>query len=345
MLNRPTINLQLFSLEMATFLNAGLSIHEALDLLAQRLKSPNERSFAGNLRDAILRGNRLSDAIEELGANQSAVLVALVRSAEQSGRVPAAFERFASYRQRLLEAQRKIATAMIYPVILVIAGLGVLAFLLLYVIPRFSQVYSDVDRDLPMASQWLMLWGEWVSAHPQTVMAMGICAVIGFCLVVFVARARQELLELLLGVSFVQPQRRSFELGRFYYTVGLLLDSGLPMLEAVQLSVGVLGSRYKAAYQMLISQIELGNPLADSLEAAGLSTDIAARLVKSGEGAGSVSTMLSRCGLIHEEDTWRQLERFTKIFEPVGMIVLGVLIGGLVVLMYLPIFELTQAID
>ena len=344
-LGRRTLDLQLFSFEMSTFLKAGLSISEALALLMNRLRSPLERQFATALHESILEGHSLSDSLERLGGPLADVLVALVRSAEQSGQVPMAFERFAAYRERLVQAQRKIVTALIYPMLLVSVGLVVITFLLLYIVPRFASVYGELERDLPWASSLMVRWGTWVSTHPRTIRAI-LVVLIGFIAALIVSpQLRRDVVEAGLGVSFVRDIRRDFDLGKFYYTVSLLLESGLPALQAVALSRDVLGPRYASAHHLLVQFIESGQSLSDALQQSGLSTDIAERLVRSGEGSGSMSTMLRHCAMIHEEDTWRFLERFTRGFEPISTVVLGLVIGGLVVLMYLPIFELSQAIE
>jgi general secretion pathway protein F len=344
-LRRRPLDLQLFSFEMSTFLKAGLSVAEALALLINRLRSPTERHFASLLHEKILAGHPLSDSLEKLLGAQADVLVALVRSAEQSGKVPLAFERFAAYRERLLQAQRKIVTALIYPALLVLVGVMVIGFLLLYIVPRFASVYGELERDLPWASHLMVTWGGWVSSHPSTIFTF-----VGAILILVASLAlyphwRREIVEMGLSIYVVKDIRRDFDLGKFYYTISLLLDTGLPALQAIDLCKDVLGPRYGNAHQLLVEKIQSGQNLSEALKDAGLSTDIAERLLRSGEGSGSMSTMLRHCSTIHEDDTWRFLDRFTRAFEPICTVVLGVIIGGLVVLMYLPIFELSQAID
>jgi general secretion pathway protein F len=339
------IDLQLFSMEMATFLRAGLSVPEAIDLLQRRLSKTEDRSFAQGLYTAISAGKSLSVALEEIVPNSGEILIALIRSSEQSGLVTQAFERFATYKDRVTQAKRKLFTAMIYPTLLVIIGFSVVLFLLLYVVPKFADVYASLDSNLPWASTLLLQWGQFIGDHPRALIVSLACLL---CLIVALTQSsdlRTEVLNGLLSFGFARAVRRDFELGRFYYTLSLLLTSGLSITKAIELSKDVLGRKYLQAHTLLLTSIYQGLPLSESLKKADLATDVADRLIKSGENSGSVSAMLEHAAMIHEDDTWRTLERFTKIFEPISMVILGLMIGAIVVLMYLPIFELSQAFE
>jgi general secretion pathway protein F len=339
------VDLQLFSMEMATFLRAGLSLPEAIELLKRRLSRANDRNLAENLFTSISEGKSLSLALEQSTGPEANVLVALVRSSEQSGLVAEAFERFSNYQERLTQARRKLVTAMIYPSLLVVVGCAVVLFLLLYVVPKFADVYSSLDSNLPWASALLLRWGQFIGAHP-TALLISVAAVVGFFVIAFQSRTlRDELTNMVLSVGLAKKIRKEFELGRFYYTMSLLLGSGLPITKAIELSRDVLGLRHFDAHKQLLGLINQGLPLSEALHQSLLSTDVADRLVRSGENSGAVNKMLEHAARIHEDDTWRTLERFTRIFEPVSMVVLGLLIGAIVVLMYLPIFELSQAFE
>jgi general secretion pathway protein F len=340
-----SIDLQLFAMEMGTFLRTGLSIPEAVDLMQRRLPKADDRKFAAALYDSISAGKSLSIALEETAPQSATVLVALVRSSEQSGLVAEAFEQFATYKDRITQAKRKLITAMIYPTLLVLVGLSVVAFLLLYVVPQFAGVYASLDTELPWASTLLLRWGEFIGDHPRALVVVGVALALLLIVVSQSPSTRAEILDSLLAIGPAKTLRREFELGRFYYTLSLLLNSGLSITHAIELSKHVLGKQYFASHTGLLDAINSGLPLSESLKQSNLATEIAERLLKSGESSGSVSTMLEHAAKIHEDDTWRTLERFTKIFEPVSMVILGLLIGAIVVLMYLPIFELSQAFD
>jgi general secretion pathway protein F len=340
-----TVDLQLFAMEMATFLRAGLSIPEAIDLMQRRLPKVEDRKFASALYDGIAAGKSLSIAIEETAPRSTSVLVALVRSSEQSGLVAEAFERFAIYKDRITQAKRKLITAMIYPTLLIVVGLGVVSFLLLYVVPQFAGVYANLGTNLPWASLLLLQWGQFISSHPRALLVLGAALIIVIVVLVQSSSSRAEAMNSILSIGPAKKLRREFELGRFYYTLGLLLTSGLSITNAIALAKDVLGKTYDKSHATLLDGINRGLPLSESLKSADLSTEIAERLLKSGESSGSVSKMLEHAAKVHEDDTWRTLERFTKIFEPVSMVILGLLIGAIVVLMYLPIFELSQAFE
>jgi general secretion pathway protein F len=341
---RKSVDYQLFSLEMATFLRAGLSISDALLMLSERMRASLERTFAAKLLESIQEGKGLSASLESATDGKADVLIALVRSSEQTGQVPEAFERYSAYQQRLASASKKIITALLYPVILIVVGTAIASFLLFYIVPKLSAVYGDLNQELPWASAQLIAWGQWVSLHPTFVRVFFALIVLFFLGFAFSSRFRGQLVHTVLSMHWIKGFRLQFILGRFYYTVSILLGSGLPMLRALELAGDVLGDSLKSQHLALVGSIKSGLTLSEALDSSGLLTSVGRRLIQSGEKSGAVGEMLSHTAKIHEDDTWQILERFARTFEPLCMIILGLLIGGLVILMYLPIFDLTQMV-
>ena len=253
-------------------------------------------------------------------------------------------ERYVAYQQQVDTLRDKLVSAAIYPALLVGVGGLVVMFLLGYVVPRFSHIYEDVGSDLPWLSQVLLDWGRLVEAHA---LAMG--GVLLAVIAALVLAARSEAVWAAVGrqawrTPGIGERLRAFELARFYRTLGMLLSGGIPAVAALRMVSGLLSPTLRSSLQLAIERVREGQPFTATLAACGLATPVAQRMLAVGERAGNLGEMLTRSAEFHEEDTAREIEWLTRLFGPVLMLVIGGAIGLIVVLMYLPIFQLAESI-
>jgi len=336
--------LLLFNQELLALLTAGIPLAEAVDALAEKESRPAVRSVLDDIRQALREGRTLSSALEHAPNAFPDLYVAMVRAAERTSDLVPAVSRFIAYRQQLDALKGKLVSAAIYPALLVGVGGLVVLFLLGYVVPNFSHIYEDVGSDLPFLSKMLMQWGQFVQGHA---LAMGIALLCTIVAVVYLLR--QPATSAAVGRAmwrspFIGERLRVFQLARFYRTLGMLLSGGIPVVTALTMVAGLLSPALRGGLDTAIVRIREGAGFANTLSDQGLATPVALRMLQVGERAGNLGEMLTRAAEFHEEDTARQVEWLTRLFGPLLMLFIGVAIGGIVVLMYLPIFQLAESV-
>jgi general secretion pathway protein F len=236
--------------------------------------------------------------------------------------------------------KKHLVSASIYPAILVIVGGLVCLFLLGYVVPRFSHIYEDIGGDLPWLTQVLMAWGGFVERRGG--LLLGLLAGGAAALVIWLRQpsTRQWISRQVTRIPAVGERVRVYQLTRFYRTVGMLLAGGTPITQALGQVSGLLSAGLRQRLDLAQRSIREGLSISVSLDGQGLTTPVALRMLRVGERTGQMGEMMERIAAFHEEELARWVERFTKVFEPLLMALIGIVIGGIVVLMYFPIFEL-----
>lgn len=334
-----------FAQELHALLTAGLSVIEALEVLIEKERVNATRDVLGQLTTALREGQSLSAAMARQPGVFPTLFVGILQAAEGTSDLPLALSRYIDYETRLAAVKQKVVSAAIYPAILVCVGGGVAAFLLGYVVPRFAAVYRGSGRPLPWASQLLLDWGAFASAHTiELVLLFGIG--LGWA----AWRVRRHLHEgtwwrMLAVIPGASPRLQVLEISRFYLTLGMLLQGGLPIASSLQLASSVLPSDRHGAVTEVGRRISEGESLSDAFVAAGLIAPVALRLLKVGERSGQLGAMLVRTAEFYEGETTRWIERFTKVFEPALMAGIGLIIGLIVILLYMPIFDLAGSLQ
>jgi general secretion pathway protein F len=334
----------LFTQELLALLRSGISLVEALETLAEKESKASTLAVLAGLLTRLREGQSFSNALQAHPDAFSELYVATVRASERTGSLPEALGRFVAYQTQLDTVKKHLVSASIYPVILIVVGGFVTLFLLSYVVPRFSHIYSDIGGDLPWLTQVLIAWGGFVEAHGGWLLAgIGVTLV---ALVLWLRRpgTRGWLARQLMRIPTVGERVRIYQLTRFYRTVGMLLLGGTPATQALSMVSGLLDQELRTRLDAALRRIREGQPMSVSLDAQGLTTPVALRMLRVGERTGMMGEMMERTAAFHEEELQRWVERFTRAFEPLLMAAIGVVIGGIVLLMYFPIFELAGSI-
>lgn len=339
-----TFDLVLFSQELATLLNAGLPLIDALESLAEKASAGTPRKTLELLVRQLYEGRSLSQALARQPQVFPSLYVALVQSSERTGALGDALARYIGYRQRLDLVRQKLVGASVYPLLLLLVGGGVVLFLLGYVVPRFSLVFEGMGTELPWLSQVLMQIGLFLHAQQ---LPLGLGAFGGIAMLVALRRhpaVRRWASRQSRRIPALHRRLMMYELARFYRSLGILLQGGIPILTALGMARGLLGSAAADGLEHASCRVAEGLPLSDALETGQLVTPVALRLLRAGEQSGNLGEMLERCADFHDQEIGRWVEWFVKLFEPLLMTFIGLLIGLIVILMYMPIFELASSI-
>lgn len=342
---RASFNLTLFSQELLSLLDSGLSLVEAIEALAEKEANMETRSVLDQVMAGLYEGLPLSNALERFPQAFPPLYVALIRASERTGDMAQALGRHVVYQSQLDAVRKKIVTASIYPVLLIIVGGLVMLFLLGYVVPRFSTIYESAGGDLPWMSQMLLAWGRLLQEHGQQVLLAFLAVVALFGYVVSLASFRKLVMDQLWKIPKLGETLRIYQLARFYRTLGMLLRGGIPLVPAMQMVASLLQPALRSSLLMVERDVREGKSMSACMEQHGMTTSIAIRMLRVGERTGEMGEMMERIGIFYDEEIARAVDWFTRLLEPLLMIIIGLVVGIVVVLMYMPIFELAGSIQ
>jgi general secretion pathway protein F len=255
-----------------------------------------------------------------------------------------ALSRYVAYQEELERVKKKIVSAAIYPVILMVVGVLVVGFLMFYVVPRFARVYEDMAGTLPFFSRLLLSFGHFVGNHAGVIALVGAVVAAAAAWSLSRPELRAWLNTRLWRIPALGARMRIYQLARLYRTAGMLLKAGIPALRALEMVHELLAAHLRPSLARARTLIEEGQPMSAAMAAAGLATPVASRMMTVGERSGDMGEMFTQIARFHDEEVARFIDWFTRAFEPLLMAVLGVSVGAIVVLMYMPIFELAGSI-
>lgn len=343
--NKSSFNLLLFSQELVALLEAGLSLVEAIETLTEKDHRSESRRILESIRSRLYEGQPFSAALNEFPQIFPLLFIAMVRASEKTGDLSQTLGRYIVYRTQLEQVRKKVITASIYPVLLLFVGALVTLFLLGYVVPKFSNVYQDTHAELPWMSRLLMEWGHLMHDHAQIVIAVFVISIASIVYALSMKSVRGYINRMIWRVPAIGQHLHVYQLARFYRTLGMLLQGGITLVTAMQMSSELLEPSLRRKLLLATQQVKEGQFLSGSLEEHGLTTPVSMRMMRVGERSGDMGEMMERAAAFYDEEIARTVEWATRLFEPILMAIIGLVIGVIVVLMYMPIFELADAIQ
>lgn len=343
-LREKNFPLGLFIQELVALLEAGLVITEAIEALQASCREPHVRNIYNHLLEKLYQGNQLSQAMAAMPSIFPALLLNTVASSEQTGHLPVALQRFQHYEQRMEILHKLIKATLLYPTIVISIGGLIVCFLLGFIIPRFAQVFSGMKTPSGSA-QFILWWGDLVENYGPLLLLATIFSVIALIVLLRKASIRQKLILRLLKLPQLRRQHQLTVLVRFYRTLGLLLQGGLPVPQALALTRSILPESHQTSLNQVLDGVSAGQTLSVMLESQHLTTPVASRLLQAGERSGELPVMCERIAAFYDEALERAIETFSKVFEPVLMLAVGGMVGLVVFLLYMPIFELAGGLS
>jgi general secretion pathway protein F len=340
---KPVFDRTLFTQELIALLEAGLSLVETVETLRDKSKEGLNRTVLQQIVDALYEGEPLSRALERQPEHFPPLYIATVASAEQTGHLAEALKRYHHYDTRLSVVRKKVVASMVYPSIVIATGALIVLFLAFYVIPKFSQVFASM-KDIPLSAQVMLAWGNLVEAHGGVLLAGILAAGVGAGLSLRSDKVRARLFAAFLRLPKLADYQRLFALTRFYRTLGLLLAGGMSMVTSMELAAQVLPAQMQPSLANALDEIRAGKPLSGALPDANLTTPVAERLIRVGEQSGELSGMVTRSAEFCDEELDRAIDTLMRVVEPVLMLVVGSVIGTIIFLLYMPIFQLAGAV-
>ena len=332
--------LPLFTRQLLSLLQAGLTVVEGLETLAAQDQGSVTAEVLGSLLAHLREGQSLSAALQRHPAAFPDLYVATVKASERTGDMPEALQRYIVFHEKLADLKKKIVSAAIYPVMLMSVGALVTLFLLGYVVPRFSLVFADSGRDPEGLSSLLFAWGDFINQHAGGLAIAVVLGLAGLVGLFSLPAVRAAVARAVWRVPALGERIRLVFLARFYRTTGMLLRAGIPLKTTLGMVADILPAALRSGLQRAIADIEQGQPFSKAAEGGGLTTPVALRMIAVGERSGQLGDMMEAVATFYDEEINRLVDTFTRLFEPLLMTVIGGVIGGIVLLLYMPIFEL-----
>lgn len=341
---RVTYSQTVFLQEALTLLKAGLNVVEVIEALERKESNPGFRQVLGRMLLALREGASFSEALAREPSLFPPVLIAGVAASETSGGLASTLSRYLSYDAKINQIKRKVTASAIYPLLLLLVGGGVILFLVAYVLPKFSAILDGSGRQTGGATVMLMRVGELIQQHPLIFLTMMLAIGAGAAWLGFNQQGRQFALDRLARVPVLSEIFNTLGLSRLYRTLALLLDSGIPLLRSLEMTRGLVSPVQSEELVVAIGRLRSGQSLTESLAGSSMIPPIAESLLRVGERSGALALMCDELANFLDIALDRRVDTFSRLFEPLLMAVIGIVIGAIVVMMYSPIFDLIGSV-
>jgi type IV pilus assembly protein PilC len=345
---RRSVNVReflVFNQELATLLKAGMPLVQSLDLLKRRVTAPAFRAVLTDIHEKVRSGTALSDAFAAHGDLFSRVYVASLLAGERSGNLDAVLRRYVEYTKIISTLKRKIVSAMAYPIILISLATVLVSIIVLKVIPAFTDFYASFGADLPLLTRIIVGASEFM--RQQFFLIVAAIAIVVVAIMGWIRRPGQQARfdHLVLGLPFVGHVARKFATTQMARTLATLLGGGLPLVNALDIAANSVGNQFMAEQLGIVSaRVREGESFAAALEARGVFPDVAVKMAEVGESTGALQEMLNTVADFYDEEIATNLERFITLVEPVLLVIIGIVLAGVLLALYMPLFQLSSVI-
>ncbi len=340
-------DIAMFMRQLTTMMQAGVPLVQAFDIVGRGHDNPSMSELILDIKGDVEAGIGLADALRKHPLYFDDLICNLVEAGEQGGVLDTLLDKIATYKEKTEAIKKKIKGALFYPVFVLLAAFGITAFLLIFVIPVFEELFQGFGADLPAFTQAVIDLSEFVRGTGG-LMIVGIIAAIVVTFTAGKKRSRKFnyfLDRMMLKVPVFGDVVRKSAMARFSRTLATMFAAGVPLVDALDSVAGATGNRvYGNAVQGIRQEVASGQSLNQSTEQTHLFPHMVVQMIAIGEEAGSLDTMLLKVADFYEEEVDNTIGAISSLLQPMIMIILGVLIGGLVIAMYLPIFKLAATI-
>jgi len=339
-------DIMLFARQMATMIKAGVPMLQAFSVVAESLKNPTMSALVQELMNDVSAGTSFSDALRKHPKHFDRLFTNMIEAGEQSGSLDHMLEKVASYKEKIESLKGRVKKALYYPVAVISVGIGVTALLLIKVVPQFESLFQGFGAELPAMTRMTIAMSEFA----QQYWLWGIGLVVASIMLIRQGMKRSDAFTyrmhaLALKIPVIGDILDKSSVSRYSSTLATTFGAGVPLVEALETAAGASGNKvYERAVLQVRDDVSTGQQLHFAMRLTERFPALAVQMVGIGEEAGSLDAMLNRVAEYYEEEVDNKVDALTSLLEPFIIVVLGVLVGGLVVSMYLPIFELGSVI-
>ena len=331
----------IFNQELATLLKAGMPLVQSLDILRRRVTNPMFKSVMDDVHERVRAGNSLSEAFEAHGTLFPGVYTASLLAGEKSGNLEQVIRRYVAYVKVVATVKRKTVSALVYPLILMLLSLAVVSIIVLRVVPEFGAFYQQFNEELPLSTQMIVRVSDFARGYFWLIVLSVVGAGVGGWLWLKEPAQRERFDRWILRVPAVGPIARKFSTSQAARTLATLLGGGIPLVNAIEISARSIKNRYIARELLTAGQqVREGRALAAAMNDSGAFTDVAIKMVEVGESTGALQEMLNSLADFYDEEIDTNLGRFITLVEPILLVIMGIVIAGLLLSLYMPLFNM-----
>ena len=339
-------DIAIFTRQLATMMKAGVPLIQAFDIVADGLENPSLRELVIDVKNDVAAGNNFAGALRKHPQHFDDLFCNLVDSGEKSGALETMLDRVATYLEKTESLKKKVKKAMTYPISVVVVSFIVTTILLVKVVPAFDSMFKDFGAELPAFTKFVVMISEWMQEYWFILILS-----IGVFLYAFKQvkqrsePVRDALDKLTLKLPIVGDIVQKSSIARFARVLSTTFSAGVPLVDALDSVAGATGNVvYRSAVHKVRDDVSSGTQLQFSMRSTGVFPSMAVQMVSIGEESGALDTMLDKVATHFENEVDDLVDNMTALMEPIIMSVLGILIGGLIVAMYLPIFQMGQVV-
>ena len=334
-----------FNQELATLLKAGMPLVQSLDLLKRRVETPTFKTVLNDVHDRVRSGTALSDAFAAQGALFPSVYVASLLAGERSGSLDTVLRRFVEYTKIINTVKRKTISALVYPAILISLALALVAIIVLRVVPSFSDFYQSFGAELPVVTRVVVTVSD--AIRHEFVIILVVIAAVAAAFTAWVRQPGQKARfdRVILSVPMLGDVARKFATSQMARTLATLLGGGLPLVNALDIATKSIGNQYVAQQLGIVTErVKEGASFASSLESREVFPEVAVKMAEVGESTGALQDMLNTVADFYDEEISTTMERFVTLIEPSLLVIMGIVIAGLLLALYAPLFQLSSVL-
>jgi type IV pilus assembly protein PilC len=342
----PSREFLVFNQELATLLKAGMPLVQSLEMLKRRVESPTFRAVLEDVHGNVRSGTALSDAFATHGDLFPSVYVASLLAGERSGNLDTVLRRYVDYARIIATLKRKIVSALVYPAVLVALALGMVALIVLKVVPAFSDFYVSFGAELPLVTRIIVGVSDFIRGQLILILIAIAGAVAAVVVLLKQPGQRARLDHLMLGLPVVGGLAAKFATSQLARTLATLLGGGLPLVNSLEIAAKSIGNQFIAGQVDIVNaRVREGESFAAALEARGVFPDVAVKMAEVGESTGALQEMLNTVADFFDEEIATNLERFVTLVEPALLVIMGIVIAGLLLALYMPLFQLSSVLS
>lgn len=341
----PMREFLVFNQEMATLLKAGMPLVQSLDLLRRRVTTPLFRTVLDDVHERVRAGAALSDAFGAHGALVPSIYTASLVAGERSGDLDSVLRRYVEYTKIIATVKRKTVSALVYPAILVSLALALVSIIVLKVVPAFSDFYASFGSELPLVTRVIVAISDALREHWLLILLGIVGAVVAFVAWLRQPGQKARFDRIMLGIPMLGEIARKFATSQMARTLATLLGGGLPLVNAIDIASKSVGNQFMARELDVVSaRVREGVSFSSALEARRVFPEVAVKMAEVGESTGALQDMLNTVADFYDEEISTSMERFVTLVEPVLLVMMGIVIAGLLLALYMPLFQLSSVL-
>ena len=339
-------DLALFTRQFATMISAGLPLIQCLEVLTQQMDHPELRGIIRRVTQRIEGGSTLNEALRDHPAVFNELFTSMVEAGEAGGILDTILERLATHLEKMEALIRKVKGAMTYPLVVFSVSMGATAFMLLFLIPRFAAMFADFGGELPLPTKIVMGASNLLKHYGWLLIALGVVGGILFKRYKATYKGARRIDGYMLRFPVIGQVVRKGSVSRFARTLGTLISSGVPLLDGLNVTARAAGNLVIAdAVGQIRTSVTGGSTLAEPMRASGVFPPMVTQMVGVGEETGRLDEMLSKLADFYDDEVDSAVESLTAVIEPVMIVIMGLIVGGMLIAMYLPMFKLISVVS